>query len=92
MPADFALWGLVLLAATMLTMKVAGLQTDEGGGSFLFVVAVVFLLGVMIVSSLMGSHIKTKSDRETAMLIQTIVCAAGWLALFVALAGLRRSD
>ncbi|MDJ0973492.1 MAG: hypothetical protein QNJ98_03465 [Planctomycetota bacterium] len=90
MPVEFALWGLVLLGATMLTMKVAGLRLDEGGGGFLFVVALVFLLGVMILSSITVTHIKGRDDTQTSMLIQTIVCAAGWLALFVGLAGIRR--
>ena len=49
-------------------------------------------LGVMGMHGLSTTHVKRSSDRETLMIIEVIVCAAGWIALMATLAGIQKAD
>ena len=88
MPVEFALGGLIVIAAAIVTLQVARLHV--GGGWFLLGLAVLLFVAVLVMNVLMLTVADRKSHRETVLILQAVVAGVGWFALLGALAGIRR--
>ena len=90
MPVEFALWGLVAIAAAICVMKAARLHVGEGG--FFLGAAVLLFVAVLVMNVFMLTHADHHSDRETVLIVQAFAAGIGWFALLGSLSGMRRES
>ncbi len=89
MPVEFALCGLVALAAALVAARIAGLAFAASDQA-LRLIALLFV-ATLVAGAVPGPRWST-ADVHVVHLVQAIAAAIGWLGLVGALCGLRRES